>query len=94
MNINRLAIGVALALSISACSPHSVLKPAETSDNVAAVQRVETDFRWRADRFADIQLLRYQIPKFETLTVKQKERLYYLSQAARRARYYLGSKRG
>ncbi len=35
-----------------------------------------------ADRFADIQVLRYQVPGFETLTAKQKELAYYLYEAA------------
>ena len=35
-----------------------------------------------ADRFADVQILRYQVPGFETLTPKQKELAYYLYEAA------------
>lgn len=34
------------------------------------------------ERFADIQLLRYQVPFFEQLTLKQKTLVYYLSEAA------------
>ncbi|MFP4557576.1 MAG: dipeptidyl-peptidase 3 family protein [Bacteroidales bacterium] len=39
-------------------------------------------FQWQIDQFADIRIMRYQIPGWETLTVKQKKLLYYLSEAA------------
>ena len=42
----------------------------------------EDDFNYAADRFADIRMLRYQVPGFEDLSDQQKELLYYLSQAA------------
>ena len=38
-------------------------------------------FNYRDERFADLQLLRYQLTGFEKLTVKQKEFIYYLSKA-------------
>ncbi len=34
------------------------------------------------DRFADIKILRYQVPGFDELSLNQKKQLYYLSQAA------------
>ena len=40
-----------------------------------------TDFNYRDERFADLQLLRYQLTGFENLTPKQKELVYYLSKA-------------
>lgn len=40
------------------------------------------DFKVVADEFADIQVLRYRIPGFDSLTLQQKELLYYLSEAA------------
>ena len=42
---------------------------------------VETEFEFVADRFADIQVLRYQVPGFEQLTLQQKELAYYLYEA-------------
>ncbi|MFT4523619.1 MAG: dipeptidyl-peptidase-3 [Bacteroidia bacterium] len=39
-------------------------------------------FEIKVDRFADIQVLRYQVSSLEKLTPKQKELVYYLSQAA------------
>ena len=40
------------------------------------------EFQWQIDKFADLQVLRYQVPGFESLTPKQKELVYYLSEAA------------
>lgn len=42
----------------------------------------EPSFRWNVDRFADIRIMRYQVPGFEGLTLQQKKLVYYLSQAA------------
>lgn len=39
-------------------------------------------FQVEADRFADVQVLRYEIPGFDKLSVKQKELAYYLYEAA------------
>ncbi|HPX05103.1 MAG TPA: dihydrofolate reductase [Tenuifilaceae bacterium] len=39
-------------------------------------------FKWQVDQFADLRIIRYQIPGFEELTPKQKELVYYLSEAA------------
>ncbi|HLT51905.1 MAG TPA: hypothetical protein VKZ93_08100, partial [Arenibacter sp.] len=41
----------------------------------------EQGFDYRVDRFADIQILRYQIPGFDELTLKEKKLVYYLTQA-------------
>ena len=34
------------------------------------------------DRFADVEVLRYEVPGFHELSLKQKKLVYYLSQAA------------
>ncbi|MBR2236617.1 MAG: dihydrofolate reductase [Prevotella sp.] len=39
------------------------------------------DFRYRDERFADIQMLRYRLNGFEELTLQQKQLVFYLSQA-------------
>ncbi len=40
------------------------------------------EFPWQIDQFADLKILRYQVPGFEALTPAQKELVYYLSEAA------------
>jgi len=39
-------------------------------------------FKWISEQFADARILRYKVPGFEDLSLKQKELIYYLSQAA------------
>ena len=40
------------------------------------------EFKYSDERFADIQMLRYRVEGFETLSLKQKLFVYYLSKAA------------
>ena len=47
----------------------------------AVTPRIE-DFKYSVDKFADIEILRYRIPDFEKLSLKQKELTYYLTEAA------------
>ncbi len=42
----------------------------------------DSDFKYEVDEFADLQILRYQVPDFDSLTLQEKELVYYLSQAA------------
>ena len=37
---------------------------------------------WSLDRFADIEVLRYEVPCFESLSLQQKKLVYYLTEAA------------
>ncbi|MBN4055530.1 dihydrofolate reductase, partial [bacterium AH-315-K03] len=50
--------------------------------NTPAVLENKSSFNVELERFADIQVLRYQVPGFDELDPKKKELLYYLSQAA------------
>ena len=47
----------------------------------ATTPKIE-DFKYTVDKFADIEILRYRVPDFENLSLKQKEMIYYLTQAA------------
>lgn len=40
-------------------------------------------FKYLVDEFADIKIMRYQIPEWDGLTLQQKEYLYYLGEAAK-----------
>lgn len=52
------------------------------------------DFTYEVDAFADLQILRYQVPGFESLSLQQKEMIYYLSQAAIEGRDILFDQNG
>ncbi len=56
-------------------------KKAETQP-VAADDGIDSTFQYKVDRFADIEILRYPVPGFNSLSLQQKELIYYLSQAA------------
>ncbi|NOQ27381.1 MAG: dihydrofolate reductase [Bacteroidales bacterium] len=45
--------------------------------------QTEEKFQYQIDRFAEIKILRYQIPDFDNLDLRQKTLLYYLSEAAK-----------
>ena len=41
------------------------------------------EFKYLVDEFADLKVMRYQIPGWEELTLQQKEYIYYLGEAAK-----------
>ena len=43
---------------------------------------VKDDFKYFIEQFEDIRILKYKLPAFESLSLNQKEYIYYLSQAA------------
>lgn len=51
-------------------------------------------FQYAGERFADIQMLRYQVPGFDELTLRQKTLIYYLSQASLLGRDILWDQNG
>ena len=61
------------AMVMTACTGQKAEKVEATQDN----------FNYVVDQFADLQILRYQVPGFESLSLKQKQLLYHLSEAAR-----------
>ncbi|MBO6516261.1 MAG: dihydrofolate reductase [Bacteroidia bacterium] len=74
---NKILIILALAMGMTSCQTQSTPKEDEP-----AQEQEEQAFEVKADRFADLQVLRYQVPGLDKLSTKQKELVYYLSQAA------------
>ena len=55
----------------------------------------ETDkFSYTVEQFADLQILRYRVPGFESLTLDQKKLVYYLTEAALQGRDILFDQNG
>jgi dipeptidyl-peptidase-3 len=70
---NMMMLGVVSAgLTLGSCS----------NDNKKAGTETASNFEVECDQFADLQVLRYEIPGFETLSPQQKELAYYLYEAA------------
>lgn len=52
------------------------------------------EFNYNVDKFYDLEILRYQVPGFEELTLQQKTLAYYLSEAALQGRDILYDQNG
>ena len=46
----------------------------------------QKDFRYLVDEFADLKIMRYQVPGWDALTLQQKEYVYHLAEAAKYGR--------
>lgn len=53
-------------------------KPTELADSIAST---DSTFHYMIDEFADVKILRYEIPGWDHLNLKQKKYVYYLTQA-------------
>lgn len=76
----RLMIGIMGAMTLVACNQEK--------------EKVEEQFNYTVEQFADLQLLRYKVHGFEELPLKQKELVYYLSEAALQGRDILFDQNG
>lgn len=47
-----------------------------------ATEEKKDNFKYLLEQFADLKIMRYQVPGFDQLSASQKELVYYLSQAA------------
>ncbi|MDD4847964.1 MAG: dihydrofolate reductase [Bacteroidales bacterium] len=66
----KFIMGLSVIVALSACTGEQTKKDAPE------------EFKWVADRFADCQILRYQVEGFDQMTLDQKKFLYYLQEAA------------
>ena len=73
-----------IMLALSACGKEQEsAEPAGAPDAAPAVERTpEPSFDVSVDRFADVEVLRYEVPGFNELSLQEKKLAYYLSQAA------------
>ncbi|OGU49998.1 MAG: dihydrofolate reductase [Ignavibacteria bacterium GWC2_35_8] len=56
-------------------------KSEDKIDNLSSPVGLDT-FKYQTEQFADLAILRYQVPGFEELSLKEKELVYYLYEAA------------
>ena len=62
----------------------SLLFSCQKSEKIETTQvqnETAKDFEYLSEQFADLKILRYQIPGFDQLNLKQKKYVYYLTQA-------------
>lgn len=58
------------------------------------MQAKQDNFKYNDERFADLQMLRYQVHGFDNLTLRQKKLIYFLSEAALSGRDILWDQNG
>ncbi len=66
-------------MSVAALTLTTLTPMAQTQ---SAPAQGSAPFKYTVDRFADIEVLRYQVPDFESLSLNQKRLVYYLTEAA------------
>lgn len=71
--MRNIVVSLMTAMVMTACAGGQKAEKEETP---------QKEFNYVVDQFADLQILRYQVPGFESLSLKQKQLLYHLSQAA------------
>ena len=65
-----------------------------TGATLSSMAKNNDDFNYVMDRFADLQVLRYKVPDFENLSLRQKMLVYYLTEAALNGRDILWDQNG
>ena len=71
-----ISIGILCTLIICSCSQTETIK-----DTSNTSEEVKSNFNFQTETFADLKILRYQVPGFEKLSLQQQKLVYYLSEA-------------
>src|SRR6476620_3460876 len=83
MNKKHLILQMDVTLMLSACqSNQSDYNKDVTASSDSTTKVAAEKFEYVSEQFADLRILRYEIPGFDELSLQQKELLYYLSEAA------------
>jgi dipeptidyl-peptidase-3 len=86
MITKKLLLSIPVVMLMASCQSNqgdiSDIKDAAKQDSLAKKDTVEEKFEYVTEQFADLRILRYQVPGFEELSLQQKTLLYYLSEAA------------
>ena len=75
---------LAVTFAVASCNTNTSNKNAKLTDTSVEVKPAtyDTGFKVEAEAFADLQILRYQVPGFSNLPLAQKQLAYYLYEAA------------
>ncbi|MCM4155452.1 dipeptidyl peptidase 3 [Gramella sp. AN32] len=68
---------LATTLALISCNDQDKKEPLEDENEMASNENFEV----KVDEFADLKILRYQIPGWEDLSLKEQKLVYYLTQA-------------
>ena len=80
MKLSKIFLTTAVAFSVIACKNEpNVQDQINNQEDEQPV--VEEKFDYTVDQFADLKILRYQIPGWDNLSLEKKKLVYYLVQA-------------
>ncbi len=75
-------VGLTTVMAIAAGCGSNNSEKETTPKNDSIQPDAQVEFKYSADQFADLRILRYNVPGFNELAPKQKELIYYLYEAA------------
>ena len=75
-------LAIFMMLTLAACGKDQPPAEAPTTPAATVDTAAEQPFDVSVDRFADVELLRYEVPGFAELSLQEKKLAYYLSRAA------------
>ena len=75
-------LAIFMMLVLAACGKDQPPAEAPTTPAATVDTAAEQPFDVNVDRFADVELLRYEVPGFAELSLQEKKLAYYLSRAA------------
>ena len=74
--MKKLMIYIGMAAALVGCAP-------KQQEEVAEQPQPQEEFKYLVDEFADLRIMRYQVPEWDQLTLQQKSYIYYLGEAAK-----------
>ncbi|AXT53239.1 dihydrofolate reductase [Aquimarina sp. BL5] len=80
MKLNRIIFFIAISAMLIACKKDPSIQD-QINQQETKQEIVEEKFDYNVEQFADIKVLRYQIPGWENLSLKEQKLVYYLTQA-------------
>ncbi len=81
MKLNYLSLALVGVLSFYSCKNQPDATEEQKTEQTEATKETDSSFHYNVDQFADIKILRYQIPGWDQLSLKKQKLAYYLVQA-------------
>ena len=83
MKLTKILFSVAIGSALIACKndPNTKATEAVAEPEVKKEEVVEDKFNYVVEQVADLKILRYQIPGWDKLSLKEQKLVYYLTQA-------------
>jgi len=81
MRLQTIFLSIAIAIfALTGCTDNKK-QDNQTQNTVKPKAKTDDGFKWEVDQFADLRVLKYKIPGFDKLSLRQKKLVYFLTQA-------------